>query len=30
MYLQNGALRLSATDLANFLACKHRTALDRT
>jgi uncharacterized protein len=28
MYETNGALTLSASDLANFLACRHRTALD--
>lgn len=28
MHSSNGALRLSATDLSNFLGCKHRTALD--
>ena len=28
MYNSNGALTLSASDLANFLACRHRTALD--
>ncbi len=28
MYNTDGALTLSASDLANFLACRHRTALD--
>ena len=28
MYNTNGALTLSASDLANFLGCRHRTALD--
>ena len=28
MYHANGALTLSASDLANFLGCHHRTALD--
>jgi predicted RecB family nuclease len=28
MQSRNGALQLSATDLGNFLACRHRTALD--
>jgi predicted RecB family nuclease len=28
MQSHNGALQLSATDLSNFLGCKHRTALD--
>ena len=28
MYQTNGALTLSASDLAYFLACRHRTALD--
>ena len=28
MHSSNGALQLSATDLSNFLGCKHRTALD--
>ncbi|MEZ4654964.1 MAG: TM0106 family RecB-like putative nuclease [Candidatus Eisenbacteria bacterium] len=29
MHLRNGRLRLSATDLARFLACPHLTELDR-
>ena len=29
MKLETGALRLSATDLANHLACRHLTSLDR-
>ena len=28
MYRLDGALVLSATDLSNFLGCRHRTALD--
>jgi predicted RecB family nuclease len=28
MHSRQGALQLSATDLSNFLGCKHRTALD--
>ena len=28
MHRRNGTLQLSATDLSNFLGCKHRTALD--
>ena len=28
MQSRDGALQLSATDLANFLSCRHRTALD--
>jgi uncharacterized protein len=29
MFLKNGHVVASPTDLANFLACRHRTALDR-